>query len=228
MLTPFEDPRVIAVGGAPLPIYATRRPAWFPHEFDWVFGCAYRGLPTRAEPILHLIGTTMAVRRADLLRIGGIHSNDHGDMELSHRLLERAPDGKLIYEPAARVRHYVPEDRLTWSYFWRRCFFVNRSKVAAMRQMGTAGHLRAERSFAGRALTRGVVRGLREFMRGDGGGLLRAVAISAGVALAGAGYATGTMEWLLGRRPRGNESGWIGSIGSPAAGAEETDLNPNR
>jgi hypothetical protein len=73
-----------------------------------------------------------------------------------------------------------------------------------------------------------VVRGLREFVRGDGAGLLRALAISAGVALAGAGYATGTMEWLLGRRPRGNASGWIGSIGSPAAGSGATDLDPYR
>jgi glucosyl-dolichyl phosphate glucuronosyltransferase len=227
MLAPFEDPSVIAVGGAPLPAYSKPRPTWFPHEFDWVFGCAYRGLPTRAEPILHLIGTTMAVRRADLVAIGGIHSNSHGDMELSHRLLERAPDKKLIYEPAARVRHFVPESRLTWSYFWRRCFFVNRSKVVAMRQMGTAGHLRAERSFALRALTRGVLRDLREFIGGDGGGLLRALAICAGVALAGAGYATGTMEWLLGRRPRGNASGWIGSMSPRDASNGVTDPNPD-
>jgi len=214
LLAPFADPSVIAVGGAPLPHYAAPRPAWFPHEFDWVFGCAYAGLPTRAAPILHLIGTTMAVRRPDLLGIGGIHSNDHGDMELSHRLLERNPGTKLIYEPAARVRHHVPASRLTWRYFWRRCFFVNRSKVAAMRQMGSAAHLRAERSFAARALTRGVLRGLAQALRGDGGGLARSLAICAGVALAGAGYATGAIEWQLGRRPRANATGWVGSLES--------------
>ena len=212
ILAPLEDPSVIAVGGAPLPVYSRPRPSWFPSEFDWVFGCAYTGLPTRAAPILHLIGTTMAVRRSDLLAIGGIHSNDHGDMELSHGLARHAPGSRLIYEPAAVVRHFVHQDRLTWAYFWRRCFFVNRSKAAAMRHMGMARNLRAERSFARRALTNGVRRNLRAVFRGDGGGFLRAFAICAGLGLAGAGYATATVEWHLGRRPSPSSLGWIGSV----------------
>jgi GT2 family glycosyltransferase len=210
MLAPFHDPSVIAVGGAPLPRYSKPRPGWFPPEFDWVFGCAYVGLPTTRGPILHLIGTTMAVRRKDLLAIGGIHSNDHGDMEMSHRLLEYSPEKRLIYEPDATVRHRVHEERLTWSYFWRRCFFVNRSKVTAMRQMGAAGHLRAEGAFARRALSRGIANGVREAVHGDLAGLLRSLTIVVGLGLAAAGYAVGTVEWHLRRllgRP-GPETGW--------------------
>lgn len=42
----YDDPRVMAVGGRTLPVWASgRRPAWFPEEFDWVVGCTYRGLP---------------------------------------------------------------------------------------------------------------------------------------------------------------------------------------
>lgn len=42
----YADPRVMAVGGRTMPIWASRRrPAWFPEEFDWVVGCTYRGLP---------------------------------------------------------------------------------------------------------------------------------------------------------------------------------------
>lgn len=223
LLAAFDHPSVIGVGGAPLPIYAKPRPAWFPHEFDWVFGCAYAGLPTTTEPILHLIGTTMAVRRQDLLAIGGIHSNDHGDMELSHRLLEYAPGRRLIYEPRARVRHYVHANRLTWSYFWHRCFSVNRSKVAALHQMGSSGRLRAERSFATRALTRGLLADLGEMLRGDAGGLLRALTICAGVALAGAGYVTGTVQWQLGHRPHPSSSGWVGPLQSVAPLKEEPE-----
>jgi glucosyl-dolichyl phosphate glucuronosyltransferase len=217
MLAPFADPSVAAVGGAPLPSYAAPRPRWFPHEFDWVFGCAYAGLPNRQAPILHMIGTTMAVRRADVLAIGGIHSNDHGDMELSHRLLAQAPGRKLLYEPDAVVRHHVPAVRLTWAYFWRRCFFVNRSKVAAMRSMGEAAHLRAERSFAARALTRGMLRNLGAMLRGDLGGLQRALAIVVGVTLAGTGYAVGSVEWFLGRRPNAKAMGWVGPLRSQSA-----------
>ena len=42
--------RTVAVGGAPLPRYETGRPRWFPANFDWVFGCAYAGLPTELGP----------------------------------------------------------------------------------------------------------------------------------------------------------------------------------
>lgn len=210
MLAPFGDPSVVAVGGAPLPLYSTPRPRWFPGEFDWVFGCAYEGLPTRVGPILHLIGTTMAVRRRDVIAIGGIHSNDHGDMELSHRLLARYPSAQLIYEPAAIVRHFVHPDRLTWAYFWRRCFSVNRSKVVAIQEMGAAGHLKAERRFARHALTRALRNAAGDLFRGDVGGALRAAAIVSGLGLAAAGYAAGTVEWygrrLLGRRQP--KTGW--------------------
>jgi GT2 family glycosyltransferase len=202
LLAALADPLVIAVGGAPLPVYSKPRPRWFPFEFDWVFGCAYEGLPKKTGPILHLIGTTMAVRTKDLLAIGGIRSNDHGDLEMSHRLLAYAPGSRLLYVPDAIVRHRVHESRLTWSYFWRRCFFKNRSKVVTMRAIGEAGHLGAERGFARRALSHGVVTNLGQFVRGDIGGFLRASTICIGVALAGAGYVVGTVEYVLRRRMR--------------------------
>src|SRR5437763_15556 len=59
LLAPFADPDVVAVGGAPVPVFAKPRPRWFPSEFDWVFGCAYTGLPTTTAPVLRLIGANM-------------------------------------------------------------------------------------------------------------------------------------------------------------------------
>lgn len=197
LLSALQRPAVIAVGGAPMPIYETPRPRWLPLEFDWVFGCAYAGLPTRTEPILHLIGTTMAVRRRDHLAIGGIRSNEHGDLELSHRLLAHSPNSVLLYVPDAIVRHHVRADRLTWGYFWRRCFFGNRRKVFTLRDIGEAAHLAAERQFALRAMTGGVASNLGAFFRGDVGGVLRAFAIVVGLGLAGAGYLVGNAEWLV-------------------------------
>jgi hypothetical protein len=170
-----------------------------PAQADIVERVQQLGLTDR---IHHLIGTTMAVRRRDVLALGGIRSDDHGDMELSHRLLALTPGSKIIYEPAAVVHHYVPEARLSWSYFWRRCFFDNRGKVATMRGMGPAANLEAERRFVARALTRGVASGLGQFVRGDLGGLLRAGTICIGLALAGAGYAVGTVDHALRRRAR--------------------------
>ena len=210
MVDPLQDPNVLAVGGAPVPRYESTRPAWLPHEFNWVFGCAYEGLPKAAAPILHLIGTTMSVRRADVIAMGGIHSDNHPDMEMCHRLLALHPEGRLIYDPAAVVQHYVPAARTTWRYFWRRVFLVNRSKVWAVREMGAAGHLNAERGFVTRVAPRGVLHGLRDTLRGDPAGLLRAGVVLVGLALAAAGYAIGRIDLVtrdITRRPA-PKTGW--------------------
>lgn len=213
MLEPLQEPDVLAVGGAPLPAYESRRPAWLPDEFNWVFGCSYAGLPTKRAPVLHLIGTTMAVRRDDLLAIGGIHSDDHPDMEMCHRLLLLHPGGRLLYDPAATVQHFVPAERTTRRYFWNRVFSVNRSKVWAVREMGDAGHFGAERGFVTRIAPNAILHGLRDTFHGDLGGLVRAGVIVVGLTLAAAGYITGSADLLLRDltgRP-GPKTGWHGA-----------------
>ena len=49
--------------------------------------------------------------------------------------------------PAREVHHYVPPERMTWSYFSRRCFSVNRNKVGALVDMGEGGNIGAELRF---------------------------------------------------------------------------------
>jgi glucosyl-dolichyl phosphate glucuronosyltransferase len=195
LLAPFADPSVLAVTGAPLPVYGKPRPRWFPFEFDWVFGCAYAGLPTKTAPVLRLIGANMAVRRESVLAVGGFHSLAD-DLDMAHRLLQLSPQGQLIYEPAAVVRHYVHAERLTWHYFWRRCW-TQRDKVEIMRGLGGAANLRADRRWALRSLLVGVATGLREFLGGDIGGLQRALAIITGVSIAGVAYVTGVIDWKV-------------------------------
>lgn len=199
MLAPFEDTAVIAVGGRPLPAYSKPRPSWFPLEYDWVFGCAYLGLPETTAPIQHVIGAAMAVRRDDLVAIGYFHSDNHDDMDMCHRLVHHSPTSVIMFQPSAVVNHFVHENRLTWGYFWRRCFFVNRGKVGAFRQMGGARNLEAERRFARRALNDGLARGGREALGGDLSGLGRSFALCAGLVMAGIGYLVGTFEWKLDR-----------------------------
>ena len=140
--------------GAPLPNYESARPPWFPANFDWVFGCAYEGMPTELGPLAHLIGANMSVRRDAFERIGGFHSIDFDDLDLCMRLAAHFPDRRLLYEPRAIVHHYVPAQRVEWRYFWRRCFFVNREKVEAFADMGDAANIQAELEFVRRAFTR--------------------------------------------------------------------------
>ena len=67
---PYLDPSVVAVGGAPMPVYSRPRPEWFPHEVDWVFGCVYAGLPTKMARTPRLIGAVMSVKSDALRQIG--------------------------------------------------------------------------------------------------------------------------------------------------------------
>lgn len=200
LLEPYDDERVIAVGGAPLPEFEQERPGWFPFEFDWVFGCAYVGLPETRATQARLIGANMSVRRNALMAIDGFHSDNHDDMDMCHRLVHVFPDKRIVYDPTARIRHYVPSTRTTWHYFWRRCFFVNKGKVEAFSQMEEAASLSADVGFVSGALGRGVPRALGQAAKGDVWGVGRAGAIVAGIVLAGAGHLAGHGSLLVRRR----------------------------
>lgn len=199
LISPYSEKRVAAVGGAPLPVFEARRPRWFPRQFDWVFGCAYEGLPSTRSPLAHLIGANMSVKRSALEKIGGFHSDDHDDMDMCHRIA--FAQHEVMYEPRAVVRHFVPVVRTTWRYFWRRCYFVNKGKVEAFANMKDAAHLGAEVTFVMRTLAAGVPAEIRQIVRGDAYGLLRAGAIMAGIGLAGLGHVSGKFRLHWSRRP---------------------------
>jgi cellulose synthase/poly-beta-1,6-N-acetylglucosamine synthase-like glycosyltransferase len=198
LIAPYGDERVGAVGGAPLPVFEARRPRWFPHEFDWVFGCAYRGLPPARAPLAHLIGANMSARRSALREVGGFHSDDHDDMDMCHRIAHA--QYRVLYEPLATVNHFVPATRTTWHYFWRRCYRVNRGKVEAFANMQEASSLDAELTFVARTLTTSVRTEVRHVFRGDLYGLARIGAMIAGIALAGLGHVSGKLRLRRSRR----------------------------
>jgi GT2 family glycosyltransferase len=206
-----RSPDAALVGGAPHPRYEVPRPGWIPVQFDWVFGCVYDGLPERPAPVRHVIGASMCVRLDAALAVGGFHSDDHDDMDLCHRLHARFGPASVLFDPGVTVSHFVSANRLTWAYYWRRIYRVNRSKVVALRDMGAAGDLRAELKFVLRtsliAVPRSVAVGIG---RRDGQQIRRGAAAVAGMALAGAGHLRGRLDVALGRheqsRTRGVES----------------------
>jgi glucosyl-dolichyl phosphate glucuronosyltransferase len=191
LLAPFADDRTVAVGGAPLPEYQTRRPGWFPPNFDWVFGCAYEGLPTELAPLAHLIGANMSVRYEAFEKVEGFHSIDFDDLDLCMRVATAFPHGVVLFEPRAVVRHFVPAERVAWRYFWRRCFFVNREKVEAFDAMGSAANLHAEVTFVRRALTVQVKAALAGAAKGHLRALAQLGVMLMGIGLAGLGNLTG-------------------------------------
>jgi cellulose synthase/poly-beta-1,6-N-acetylglucosamine synthase-like glycosyltransferase len=193
LISSYDDQgRVGAVGGAPLPVFERGVPRWFPREFYWVFGCAYRGMPEVRGPLAHLIGANMSARRSVLIEIGGFHSDNHDDMDMCHRTA--SAQYQVIYEPLATVQHAVPASRTTWRYFWRRCYFVNKGKAEAFSNMESAASLGAELGFVTRIVPRGILVEVGRVVRGDGYGLVRIGAMIAGVGLAGFGHVSGKLS----------------------------------
>jgi glucosyl-dolichyl phosphate glucuronosyltransferase len=204
LVGPYEDPRVIGVGGTIEPLWPGARPQFMPHEFDWVVGCTYRGVPATVEPVRNLIGANMSLRRhvfdvvggfrADMGRVG-IRPFGCEETELCIRARHRLPRTQFIFAPRARVAHRVTADRATARYFRARCWSEGLSKAIVAKHAGRDDALSSERRYVTSTLPRGVARELRDaVVRREAAGLARAGSMLLGVTITAAGYAAGTVR----------------------------------
>lgn len=206
----YAEKDVIGVGGAIEPWWPTKRPGWFPQEFDWVVGCTYRGLPERAAPVRNLIGANMSFRREVFDHLGGFRSGigrvgtrpvGCEETEFCIRARQQLPGSVFLYEPRARIRHRVSSERTTWRYFRRRCHAEGRSKVLVSRFVGSGDGLASERTYTVRTLPVGIAQGLKAtVLHGDPFGVARAGAILAGVTITTVGYLVGRMADVVAGR----------------------------
>ena len=201
LLAPYSHPHVAGCGGAAVAVLS-RRPPWWPLEFDWVVGCSYLGLPTTTAQVRNFIGANMSVRRQMVLELGGfavgigrVGTRPVGceETDLFIRLTQRWPEAILVYEPTAVVGHTVPAARLTWRYFRARCFAEGLSKASVAARVGSDRALASERSYALKTLPLGVARGVLGACRREQGAGLQALAITAGLTITGAGYLWGNL-----------------------------------
>jgi len=193
----YADPKVLGAGGTVRPRWVEGKPGWFPAEFDWVVGCTHSGMPRELEPVRNLVGANMSFRRAPLVEVGGF-SHDLGrvgslpvgceETDLSIRVHQRWPEAEILYDPAARVEHVVPAARGTVRYFVDRCRAEGRSKAVLTGMVGSDDGLSSERSYVRRTLPLGVLRGFRDALRGEAGGLGRAAMIFLGLAATSLDY----------------------------------------
>jgi glycosyltransferase involved in cell wall biosynthesis len=201
----FADPRVMAVGGRTVPIWASgRRPAWFPEEFDWVVGCTYKGIPSGLVRVRNVLGGNASFRRSAFDAAGGFATGIGRDgdkrplgceeTELCIRLSRARPDAVLLIDDRAVIHHRVPQAREHFGYFRTRAYAEGLSKALVARSVGADKGLESERRYATRVLPAGVVRGLRDAALARPGGAGRAGAIVAGVLTAAGGYVVGTVR----------------------------------
>jgi glucosyl-dolichyl phosphate glucuronosyltransferase len=195
----YAEPDVIGVGGRTEPGWATRRPPWWPGEFDWVVGCTYTGM----EPgvVRNLLGGNASFRRS-LFAISGFASHlgrTSGDRrplgceetEFCIRAAKAQPRGVFVYNDQAVIAHRVPLARQSFSYFRSRCFAEGLSKARVTKSVGVGAGLATERRYTAVTLPAGVLRGLRRGAHGDWVGLLSAGAIIVGLMYTTLGYSFG-------------------------------------
>lgn len=164
--TGFSEQAVVALGGAVHPEWCGgTRPDWFPPEFDWVVGCDYRGLAPAGAAIRNPIGAAMAVRRNELDEIGGFSSAlgrigtvpaGCEETMMGIELVRRDPRARIVRNTRFAVAHQVPRDRMTLTYFVRRCFHEGRSKAVLSSLCGQGSALGSEWAYTTRILPSGV------------------------------------------------------------------------
>lgn len=200
----LEDPQVLGIGGAVIPLWLQARASWFPDEFLWVVGCTYPGMPQTGSSIRNPIGANMTIRREVFYSVGGfinaigrVGTRPVGceETELCIRARQHWPQKRFIYKPEASVSHRIPGNRMTWRYFCARCYSEGISKATISRLVGAKDSLASERTYTLITLPKGVARGLRDgFLKLDLTGFLRAGAIIIGLGTTAAGYLIGKIS----------------------------------
>lgn len=200
LVQPYERPEVVATGGSVHPRWPGSRPRWLPPTFDWVVGCSYLGLPETAGVVRNPIGANMSMQTRLALDAGGfdagvgrVGNRPRGceETELAIRLTARHSGSTVIYVPVAAVDHHVTRERLTMSYFLRRCWHEGMSKADVVRIAGAKAGLERERRHAAAVIPASLLRDLRSAAAGDAAGFARIGVATAGLAAAAAGYLAG-------------------------------------
>lgn len=210
LLAHYDDPEVLAVGGRVEPVWEAGRPGYFAEELDWIVGCSHRGLPRVACEVRNVIGANMSFRLDVIRTVGGFNlslgrrgSTPLGceETEICIRSKMGAPGCRVVYEPAALVRHHVPANRGTIRYMLSRSWSEGISKAQVSHIVGHKRALGPERRYVRSILPRAVVSGINAWRRGDPAGLGRAAAVVAVVVCTSAGYLRGRQLAHLPGRP---------------------------
>jgi len=202
LVDPMADPMVVGVGGWVLPHWETKAAKWLPETFYWILGCSYAGLPATNSRVRNPIGANMAMRRRVFTQVGGFTSGigrigqvplGCEETELCIRYTSRFPDERFVLVRDAVVHHRVPASRLTWHYFWTRCWAEGLSKALVSSLVGSHSGLASERRHIMRSLPQEFGRSLRMIPRHPLLAAVRSMLILAGTTYAVAGLLRGRL-----------------------------------
>lgn len=201
------DERVMGVGGTVEPFWVSKQPPWFPKEFYWVIGCTYQDIPDKPIVVRNPYGGCTCIKQEVFEQVGkfrngigrvGLRPVGGEETELSIRAAHHWPQRVFLYEPRAKIYHYIPPSRTCWRYFIARCYAEGFSKAIISRLVGAKDALASERTYTFFMLPRGIAYALMDgLFRRDLMGLMRAGAIVIGLLITTSGYVAGTCIDLI-------------------------------
>ncbi len=209
LLVATLEPRILGASGSVQPDWQRNPPSWLAPELWWTVGCTYRGLPTTRSTVRNFFGGCAVVRRNTFERVGGFRPElgrrvrgaaGGEEAELCVRATNAIAGTAFVYEPAATVRHYVPVERLTLRYLFRRSFAEGRSKATVRWLTGSGAALSVERNYVRDAILGAWANDLKAALRLQVFAAVRLVVSMLAFAAAGAGYCVGRAA-TFGRRP---------------------------
>lgn len=219
LLTAYDDPSVLAVGGVARPVWPDRRPDQLVPELDWIVGCTYQGQPTERADVRNLWGCNMSVRREVFDEIGGFDEEvgrigliplGCEETEFCIRIGQRKPSARVVFEPRAVVHHRVTLVRTTWAYLRSRSRAEGVSKAAMARLVGASAATSVETTYLSRVLTHALGRELWRGLRGDAAGWRGAAGVVTSVAITGWWYVRGRIQPDLGPIAEGTIARGVG------------------
>jgi cellulose synthase/poly-beta-1,6-N-acetylglucosamine synthase-like glycosyltransferase len=184
LVSPFEESKVMAVGGQALPLWAKEKPPpWFPEEFDFVLGCtAHKKLILQESgEVRNVTGSNMAFKKEIFQKIGfceeklgrcinnGVEFDAIGgeEAEICLRIKATIPDGVILYNPASVVHHKVTPERATLKYLFHYCYRegITRAMIRKLVSQYQQNPLAAEHIFLRRLLTTSIFQRLKNFYK---------------------------------------------------------------
>ena len=201
LATPFQDKRVVAVGGMAIPLWHDGgRPAWFPEELDWIVGCTYKGLPLNGSQIRNVPGCNMAFLK-DAFNVTGLWESKIGSIgqslkggeeaELCLRITEQLSNSIIIWQPNSVINHKVPSTRTTLKWIIKDSFDQGlcKIKLKKLKKRRVKKSLSTESSYLSYLLFTSIPQRLRWFYKK--GNLRQTVVILMCIVFTGIGYFMG-------------------------------------
>ena len=199
LVSNYESPDVIAVGGKLVPVWEKDRPWWFPEELDWIVGCTYKGHQQEKTEVRNLIGCNMSFRRVLFDRIGNFKPTigrlgkvplAGEEMEYCVRLQAAFPQGKIIFDPEAIVHHKVDKQRERFKYILKRSYGEGASKSIINKSIDKGKILSTENTYLKYLFLKSIpwYLGKSFLLKNPVQNISKALAISTAIMATGLGY----------------------------------------